>query len=330
MIRLEDFQRVPLGFLNTPIEPLARIGAGLGIDLSAKRDDFTGFGGGGNKIRKLEYLVAEALAAGATTLITAGGLQSNHARMTAAAARKFGMKPLLVLRGERPNTVQGNLLLDQLFDAEIDYFDAERFPAEHGRRMQDLADAAALRGEKAYVIPVGGSNALGAVGYVACVKEMAEQYAATRKPAPDVLVVPLGSGGTFAGILAGCAAFWPTTRVIGIAVTVSVVPFAERMAAAVNAVAERIGMERRWTADEIEIEQGYVGPGYAIPSEDGNAAIRLATREEGMILDPVYTAKGFAGLIGCVRSGAIAPGSSVLFLHTGGSPALFHYADALI
>lgn len=326
---LDAIARMPLGFLPTPIETLPRIGARLGIDLQVKRDDFTGLGGGGNKVRKLEFLLAEAMARGATVLITAGGLQSNHARITAAAARKCGMKPVLVLRGERPDAVQGNLLLDHLFGAEIDYLDADLFPMEVASRMQRHAEAAEARGETAYVIPIGGSNALGAVGYVAAVKEMAAQYEAAGKPAPDYLVVPLGSGGTLAGCHVGCAMVWPKTRIIGIAVTVSVIPFGERIATLANATAELIGLARRWSAEEIAIEHGYVGPGYAILSEDGRAAIAMAAREEGMILDPVYTAKGFAGLIGCAGTGSVARGASVLFLHSGGSPALFHFARQL-
>ncbi|MGL4289369.1 MAG: D-cysteine desulfhydrase family protein [Phreatobacter sp.] len=328
-MKLDAIPRIALGFLPTPIETLARIGASLDIDLQVKRDDFTGLGGGGNKVRKLEFLMAEAVAQGARVLITAGGLQSNHARITAAAARKYGMKPVLVLRGERPDAVQGNLLLDHLFGAEIDYLDADRFPTEVGPWMQRHAAAAEARGEKAYVIPIGGSNALGAVGYVAAIKEMAEQYEAAGRSAPDCVVVPLGSGGTLAGIHVGCAMFWPGTRIIGIAVTVSAVPFGERIAVLANATAELLGLTRRWTAAEISIEHGHVGPGYAILSDEGRAAIDMAAREEGMILDPVYTAKGFAGLIGCVRTGVIAGGSSVLFLHSGGSPALFHFARQL-
>ena len=327
---LDHLPRLPLGAAPTPVEPLARLGAELGIDLSAKRDDFTGFGGGGNKVRKLEFLMADARAKGASVVITAGGLQSNHARITAAAARRCGMTPVLVLRGEKPPAAQGNLLLDHLFGAEIDYLDAARFPVEHEARMQALAAAAEARGETAYVIPVGGSNALGAAGYVACALELAEQYRAAGRPAPDVLLVTVGSGGTLAGLTVGCAAVWPQTRVVGVTVSISPVPFADRVARIANAVAELVGVARRWQPAEIALEQGYVGPGYAIMSEAGNAAIRRAARAEGMLLDPVYTGKGFAGLIGSVETGVIRRGSSVLFLHTGGTPALFHYGEALL
>lgn len=327
---LDHLPRLSLGAVPTPVEPLARLGAAIGVDLSVKRDDLTGFGGGGNKVRKLEFLMADAKAKGASVVLTAGGLQSNHARITAAAARRCGMTPVLVLRGEKPPAADGNLLLDHLFGAEIDYLDAARFPAEHEARMQALGAAAEARGETAYVIPVGGSNALGAAGYVACALELAEQYRAAGRPAPDVLLVTVGSGGTLAGLTVGCAAVWPQTRVVGVTVSISPVPFADRVARIANAVAELVGVGRRWQPAEIALEQGYVGAGYAIMSEAGNAAIRLAARTEGMLLDPVYTAKGFAGLIGSVETGVVARGSSVLFLHTGGTPALFHYGEALL
>ena len=196
--------------------------------------------------------------------------------------------------------------------------------------MQALGVVAQARGETAYVIPVGGSNALGAAGYVACALELAGQYQAAGRPAPDVLVVPVGSGGTLAGLVVGCAQAWPKTRIVGIPVSISPVPFAERVARLANAVAALVEVDRRWQPADIAIDEGYVGPGYAIMSEEGNAAIRRAARAEGMLLDPVYTAKGFAGLIGAVETGIIARGSSVLFLHTGGTPALYHYGEALI
>lgn len=329
-MQLSDLPRYPLGVLPTPVERLDRIGAELGIELYAKRDDYTAFAAGGNKIRKLEYLLPDAIANGATLLITAGGVQSNHARMTAAAAAKCGMKSLLVLRGERPNAVQGNLLLDTLFGAEFDFVPPEIFNTQLDAVMQRHADAAAKRGERAYLIPVGGSTPLGAMGYVNCIRETAEQYAAAGRPAPDVIVVTGGSGGTLAGILVGCAMYWPDTKVMGVLVTVSPIPYPQRVANAVNAAAEFIGLDRRWTPDDLWIESSHVGPGYGILTDECVAAIKLAAQHEGMLLDPVYTGKTFAGLIAAARSGKIARGSNVLFVHTGGSPALYHYAPQLV
>jgi D-cysteine desulfhydrase family pyridoxal phosphate-dependent enzyme len=328
-MKLDDIAMLSLGFLPTPIERLDRLGSELGIDLSVKRDDFTGFGGGGNKVRKLEYLMADAVAQGVKVLITTGGHQSNHARMTAAAARKFGMRPILVLRGDRPASYQGNLLLDHLLGAEIDFLDPDAYFTEINPRMQFHADQALARGEKPYIIPLGGASALGAMGYVSAVKELAAQYAAAGRAAPDLIVAPVGSGGTLAGLVIGCAMFWPDTQVAGVAVSGSAVPFSERIATMVNAGAELLDYDRRWGADEIRIENDYVGPGYAIPSEEGNAAIGRVAQAEGMFLDPVYTGKAFAGLFDCVRRGSIAQGSRVLFIHCGGSPALFPFADLL-
>ncbi len=328
-MKLEEIPRLSLGFLPTPIEKLERLSAELGISLSVKRDDFTGFGGGGNKVRKLEYLMADAVSQGIKVLITTGGHQSNHARMTAAAARKYGMKPILVLRGNRPDLYQGNLLLDHLFGAEIDFLDPDAYFTDINPRMKYHADQAEARSEKAYIIPLGGASALGAMGYVNAVKELAEQYHAAGTLTPDYIVAPVGSGGTLAGLHIGCAMFMPKAEVVGIAVTGSAVPFSERIAVMANAGAELLGFDKRWTADEIRIENDYIGPGYSIPSEAGNAAIKLAGNREGMLLDPVYTGKAVAGIIGCVENGSIAKGSHVLFIHCGGSPALYPYAGLL-
>lgn len=328
-MKLDDVPRLSLGFLPTPVEPLERISREIGIELSVKRDDFTGFGGGGNKVRKLEYLMADAVAQGVKVLITTGGHQSNHARMTAAAARKFGMKPILVLRGNRPATMQGNLLLDHLLGAEIDFLDPDAYFTEINPRMQAHAEAAEARGEKPYIIPLGGASALGAMGYVSAVRELAAQYEQAGKPAPDLIVAPVGSGGTLAGLLIGCAMFWPETKVAGIAVSGSAVPFSERIAAMANAGAELLDFDRRFEPSEIRIENGYVGEAYAVPSLEGNAAIIRMARAEGLFLDPVYTGKAVAGLLDCVRQGSIAQGSRVLLVHCGGSPALFPHAELL-
>jgi D-cysteine desulfhydrase family pyridoxal phosphate-dependent enzyme len=328
-MKLEDIPRLSLGFLPTPIERLERLGAELGIDLSVKRDDFTGFGGGGNKVRKLEFLMAEAVAQGVKVLITTGGHQSNHARMTAAAACKYGMKPILVLRGNKPETYQGNLLLDHLFGAEIDFLNPDAYFSEINPRMQLHADQAQARGEKAYIIPLGGASALGAMGYVNAIKEISQQYREEGRSVPDIILAPVGSGGTLAGMQIGCALFMPGTKVVGIAVSGSAVPFSERIAVMASAGAELLGIDERWSAADIRIETDYIGAGYSIPSDAGNAAIKAAARLEGMLLDPVYTGKALAGLIGCVEKGSIAKGSKVLFVHCGGSPALFPFAQVL-
>lgn len=328
-MKLEDIPRLSLGFMPTPIEKMERLSEELGISLSMKRDDFTGFGGGGNKVRKLEFLMADAVAQGVKVLITTGGHQSNHARMTAAAARKFGMKPILVLRGNRPDNYQGNLLLDHVMGAEIDFLDPDAYFTEINPRMDYHAAQAEARGEKAYIIPLGGASALGAMGYVNAAKELSEQFAASGQSAPDYIVAPVGSGGTLAGLHVGCSQYLPNTQVIGIAVTGSAVPFSERIAKMANDGAELLGIDKTFAPEDIRIENDYIGPGYSIPSEEGNAAIKLAGSKEGVLLDPVYTGKAVAGIVGCVKNGSIPKGSSVLFVHCGGSPALFPFADML-
>jgi D-cysteine desulfhydrase len=327
---IDCIPRLSFGLLPTPVERFGQLSEELGVSLSVKCDHFTGFAGGGNKLRKLEYLMADAVARKATILITAGGQQSNHARITAAAARKFGMTSLLVLRGARPNSYQGNLLLDQLFDAEIDYFDTDHFTADIvGARMQSHADRIRAAGGSPYVIPVGGATPLGTIGYVSGIQEMARQYQTADRAPPDYIVVAAGTGGTMAGLLIGCSLYWPDTRVIGVKVTVTDAPYGERVVLAANLAAEFLELDKRWSADDIWIEHDYVGPGYGVPSEAGNAAIRTVARSEGMLLDPIYTGKAFSGLLGCIAAGRIKSGSSVLFIHTGGEPALFSFAESL-
>jgi D-cysteine desulfhydrase len=325
-----DFPRVSLGFLPTPIEPLARLSAELGIDLSLKRDDFTGFGGGGNKVRKLEYLMAEAIAAKAGVLITTGGHQSNHARMVAAAARRFGMDSVLVLRGDAPTAYQGNLLLDRLFGATLEFLEPTEYFTLIEPRMAAHAVAARAAGKVPYVIPLGGATPTGALGYVAAVEEMNTQLAAAGLAAPDAIVAATGSGGTLAGLLLGAARFWPRTRVIGVSVSRDRAWFQERIAAMANDTAALLEWPERIVAAEIEIDDGHVGTAYGVPSPGGNAAVARLAATEGVLLDPVYTGKAMDGLFGLVASGTIARGSRVIFLHTGGSPALFPFADSLL
>lgn len=328
-MKLDDLPRLSLGFLPTPVEDLETLSGELGISLSVKRDDFTGFGGGGNKVRKLEFLMADAVARGVKVVITTGGHQSNHARMTAAAARKFGMKPILVLRGNKPDSWQGNLLLDHILGAEVDFLDPDAYFEQINPRMQAHAEAAEAAGEKAYIIPLGGASALGAMGYVNAIRELSEQYEAMGRKAPDYICAPVGSGGTLAGMTVGCSIWWPETKVLGVAVTGTAVPFSERISVMANDAAALLELEQRFDSEDIRIENDYVGPGYSIPSEDGNAAIMRTGRSEGVLLDPVYTGKAMAGIIGLVESGKIEQGSDVLFVHCGGTPALFPFNDQL-
>ena len=324
-----DFRRLDLGFFPTPIEPLPRLGQSLGITLSIKRDDYCGFGGGGNKVRKLEFLMAEAVDTGVEVVITTGGHQSNHARMVAAAACKLGMEAVLVLRGHPPTEYQGNLLLDRLFGAQLEFLDPVAYFDLIDDRMQAHADAAARQGRKAQIIPLGGANALGALGYVRAVEEMAAQMREMGDAPPDVIVLPVGSGGTLAGLTVGCRQHWPDTRAVGISVSRDRAWFQDRISKMATDCAALMGLKDTWRAEDIWIEDGFVGPGYGIPSDGGNAAIHLAARSEGLLLDPVYTGKAMDGLRHLCRSGHMPGGSRVLFIHCGGSPALYPFAKTL-
>lgn len=314
--------RFSLGCFPTPIQTLQKASRELGVNLRIKRDDLSGLAAGGNKVRKLEYLVAAAREQGATVLMTAGAIQSNHVLQTVAAARKSGMRAIVVLHGIQPEVARGNLLLDQLLGAEIEYLDSDRFVEDVIPYMVKRGHELLHAGEKPYVVPVGGSNALGAYGYVECAREMCEQYRADGLDAPDVLVVATGSGGTYAGLVVGCSQFWPRTRILGVVVTTNYFAKAENVVQLTNEAARAAGVERRWSAGDLWLDDGYVGPGYGVRSEAGNRAIEMLARDEGIFLDPTYTGKVFAGLVGNVRSGAIPAGSTVLFVHTGGAAAL--------
>lgn len=325
----DSFPRLDLGFFPTPIEHLPRVGAALGIDLRIKRDDYSGFGGGGNKVRKLEYLMADAAALGAGVLITTGGHQSNHARMVAAAGRRFGMEAVLVLRGDAPSEYQGNLLLDRLFGATLEFLDPTDYFHLIDGRMEAHAQAARDAGKVPYVIPLGGANPLGALGYVRATEELAVQLQQAGATPPDFIVAPVGSGGTLAGLHVGVRRIWPGTRVIGISVSRDAPWFQERVAGMATECAALLQWDLEFSPDQIWVEDQHVGPGYGRPSDGGTAAIKRLARDEGVLLDPVYTGKAMDGLFSLVASGQIPAGASVLFLHCGGSPALYPFAREL-
>lgn len=326
----DDFPRVDLGFFPTPIEAMPRLGESLGLSLAIKRDDYSGFGGGGNKVRKLEFLMAEAVGEGAEVLITTGGHQSNHARMVAAAACRFGMKAVLVLRGNPPAEYQGNLLLDRLFGAELEFLEPTEYFTLIDGRMAAHADAAQAAGKKAKIIPLGGANATGALGYVRAVSEMDAQLRAKGEPPPDVIVAPTGSGGTLVGLHVGCRALWPKTEIVGISVSRDAAWFRERIAAMAADCAALLGWDQAWSPSDIRIEDGFVGQAYGVPSPGGIAAIRRTAAAEGVLLDPVYTGKAMDGLMALAADGRIEAGSRVLFIHCGGSPALYPFARQLL
>lgn len=329
MRRLEDFPRVKLAFLPTPLEELHRLGDSLGIQLWIKRDDYTGFGGGGNKARKMEFLMAEALDAKAKVLITTGGHQSNHARMVAAVARRFGMESVLVLKGPTPDRWQGNLLLDRLLGAKFEFIPHEEYFQKIDERMKAHAEEARNRGLVPYVVPLGGATPLGSLGYVHAVLEMSRQFEEIDLEPPEYIVTAIGSGGTQSGLEVGVRRFWPDTRVIGVSVSREKAFFEDRISRFATEAAELLEWPYTVRPEDLWIEDGYVGPGYGVPSEGSVAAIRLLADMESVFLDPVYTGKAMDGLLHLVRKGAVKQGKRVLFLHTGGQPSLFAFADAL-
>ncbi|WP_369787915.1 1-aminocyclopropane-1-carboxylate deaminase/D-cysteine desulfhydrase [Rouxiella sp. WC2420] len=330
MKHANDFERVSLGFFPTPLERLDTLGNSLGIKLDIKRDDYTGFGGGGNKVRKLEYLMAEACQQGVNVVITTGGHQSNHARMVAAAARKFGMKPVLVLRGNQPEVYQGNLLLDKLFGAELEFLDPDEYFTQIEGAMNAHAAAANARGEKALIIPLGGATPLGALGYVKAIEEMDAQLKQRNQQPPQVIVAPTGSGGTLAGLYVGARQFWPETKIVGISVSAKAPWFQDKISAMAQDCANLLEWPQSWSPEDIWIEDGFVGTAYGVPSDGGIEAIYRVAQAEGVLLDPVYTGKAMHGLISLVEQGKIQAGSSVIFVHCGGSPALYPFAKTLL
>lgn len=307
--------RIALADLPTPIHPAPRLSERLGVELRVKRDDQTGLALGGNKARKLEWLLADALARGCDTLVAAGGAQSNFARMTAAAAARLGLACHLVLSGRPPGRLSGNLILDRMFGATLHFAG----PGDWRVLEEEVERRAASLGARAYPMPIGGATPVGAVAYVHAADEILGQLA---EP-PDWIVVADGSGGTHAGLLAGLPA---GVRVLGVDVARPPVPHAERIPALAAEAARLAGRPR--PAGPLELAD-HTGPRYGAVTDEALEAMRLAARSEALLLDPVYTGKAMAGLEAAIRSGRVS--GRVVFLHTGGAPALFAepYSEAL-
>lgn len=308
-------QRVPLGVVYpTPVQPMDRLGAALGLPagrLWVKRDDLTGLAGGGNKVRKLEHLCADALAQGCDLLVTGGGEQSNHVRMTAAAANRLGLDCTIVLAGDAVPVPTGNIVIDHLLAPEIVWAGPIGYYALE-RRMEEEADRHRAAGRRPYLIPVGGASTIGELGYVVAALELRAQL-------PDVSLVVTGdgSGGTHAGLAAGLGSL---DMVLGVDAGTrpdldDVVPVKAREAAALADLDEPTGT--------VIVDHDRFGAGYGAPTDSCREALDLAARLEGLILDPVYTGKALAGLIAAVREGRVPDDGTLVFLHTGGMPALF-------
>ena len=308
--------RLKIAHLPTAIEDLPRLSAALGgPSLWSKRDDQTGLAFGGNKTRKLEYLLAEAQANGAKTLITAGAVQSNHCRQTAAAAARYGFDCILVLAGNPPESATANYLLDQLLGAEIMWCDWET-------RHQDLQDAFNQvweAGRRPYLVPYGGSSPTGAAGYAYAIQEMLAQDVVK----PDWIVFASSSGGTQAGMVAGQRIFGFDGKVLGISIDEPEDDLKIKVASLASEVAERLGNEISFKPADVLVNADYAEPGYGVLTEREREAVRLFAKTEGLLLDPVYTGRAAAGMIDLIRQGFFKPDETVLFWHTGGTPALF-------
>ncbi len=328
-MHLNEFPRFLLVHGPTPLEPLERLQRFLGGPrLYIKRDDCTGLATGGNKTRKLEFLMGEALKMGATTIISEGGLQSNHVRQTAAAAAKAGLKCHLVLDHNVPIAepvyrTGGNFLLDRLLGAMTHICAAGETRAA---RIDALASELRARGEVLYCIPTGGSNEVGALGYVSLMLELLQQAKDSRLSF-DKIVVASSSGGTQAGLVVGKVLAQSDVAVMGIDVNGD----PDALLAIVQSIAKecamKVGLRQGIRADAHELVRDYAAPGYGLPNPGMIEAVKLMASLEGILLDPVYTGKAMAGLIDMVRMGRFAKDETVVFIHTGGTPALFAYAD---
>lgn len=307
--------RLKFAVLPTPIEPMPRLSAALGgPSLWIKRDDLTGLGLGGNKTRKLEYLLAEAQANGARMVITAGAGQSNHCRQTAAAAARFGFDCTLVLTGEPQEHATGNLLLDRLFGAQIVWTEKDQRDAVLKQTFQAAWDA----GKRPYLIPYGGSNPVGAAAYAEAIHEMIVQ-----QMIPDWIVFASSSGGTQAGMVVGVKHEGLITRILGISVDEPADVLKDRVASLANETADRLNYRMRFSPEEIMVNDQYTGAGYGVLSDREREAVQLFARNEGILLDPVYTGRAAGGMIDLIRKDFFKTGEKVLFWHTGGTPALF-------
>jgi 1-aminocyclopropane-1-carboxylate deaminase/D-cysteine desulfhydrase-like pyridoxal-dependent ACC family enzyme len=315
---LRSLPSIPFAPAHTPVEELSRLRAVLGCvpRLLVKRDDAIAFAFGGNKVRKIRLVAAAAQQAGADTLITTGGVQSNHARVTAAAAAKLGLRCILVANGSAPDRLTANALLDRLLGAEVRHVPTR---AERTGAMQQAADEVRRAGGAPYVIPLGASTPLGAAAFVDAIAELRTQI-----DPPDIIIHSTSSGGTQAGLVAGCALAGWATRIIGISADDASAPLERDVRALLDGLGPLLGFASDRFADaEVVVDDGFVGGGYGVPTDASREAIDLAARTEALFLDPTYTAKAMAGLIDRVRRRVFRDESTILFWHTGGQVGIF-------
>ncbi len=303
--------KIPLGIFPTPIQKLDNLSRDLNANIYIKRDDMTGIALGGNKVRKLEYLLCEAQKQGAEIVFTTGGAQSNHAMLTAACCNKIGMTPILILKKKGVTDKKGNQLLESLMGTDVRFMDTDSYDDIY----EEMDKVGASLKRPYYKIPCGGSNALGTVGYVNCVKEIADQGFSF-----DRIICAEGSGGTMAGLALGAKLFMPACRVTGMMVDSD--PFEEITVRLMKEAASILKSDVEITKDDFDLID-MCGPGYAIASREGNEAVSWMAEKEGIFLDPVYTGKAFAGLIRMAKEGKFRKDENILFLHSGGAGGLF-------
>lgn len=323
--RISAMPRLNLAKLPTPLDEAPRLSAILGPRILFKRDDLTGVGLGGNKVRKLEFLIARALREGADTLIASGGFQSNLARIAVAMANGVGMRTELVLGGVpgEPRPLVGNLLLDSLLGANVTYVDTEpRW--DFGDSIERVAEAVRQRGGHPYVVPLGASSAEGVAAYVCATLELQQQLAELDIE-PQHLIVGVGSGGTYTGLLLGQMNLQAGYRVTGISVSRTREYLLDKIPEFAREAGSELQLSHLPRRQDVFVHDEYIGQSYGALTEGCSEAIRLVARTEGVILDPVYSGKAMAGLIGMIRTGLITGDETVVFVHTGGQPALFAY-----
>lgn len=317
MKQITEFSNIPFAILPTPLYKLENLSREFGKNIYIKRDDMTGVALGGNKVRKLEFLLADARDKGVDVVLTAGGPQSNHAMLTAACAAQLGMKAILVLK-KRGELTGGNLILDDIFGAEVHLVDTDSYDDVYAE-MHRIMDTLRQEGHTPYFIPVGGSVPLGSLGYVNCAKEIANQAQELGVEFGSI-VSATGSGGTYAGLTYGAKLFLPGTRSIGVGVCDD--PFEDIAFDLMNGIKELMEADVPVEREDIHIKF-HIGPGYAIPSHEGCEAVRRLARSEGILVDPVYTGKALAGFFQLLEEGYFAEEENILFVHTGGAGALF-------
>jgi D-cysteine desulfhydrase len=324
-MNLQQFPKVSLGFFPTPVVELPRLSRALGgPTIYMKRDDQTGLALGGNKTRKLEYLLGDAIAKGCDAIITAGAAQSNHCRQTAAAAAKLGIECHLVLGGTNPDESDGNLLLDRIFGCRIHWAGENR----KGEDVPQLFEQLAAERRRPYIVPYGGSNELGALAFAAAANELHEQCGELSL---THIVFASSSGGTQAGLMLGRNMLEKSYQLVGIKIDKEDAEdsFAHKVLSLANRTAALIDFNHTFTERELILNPSYLGAGYGVIGELEREAILLTARTEGILLDPVYTGRAMGGMIDMIRTGEIGRGDKVLFWHTGGSPAIFAYAAEL-